>query len=167
MQMKISNGAMVEWYWQGKTEVVGEKHYTAWVVDGWMSMEQWWNDTDKGKLKYWEKNIIQLPCRCMAETCSSIRVYRWCSVLTILTVQWDPIKHSNLQCCNSYSIFSHYVQLLPNDGPFRPKHVARTFLIHKINIISCYWRCLSSIIIIIITIVIIITVIKTVWIRIT
>ena len=23
-------GAMVEWYWQGKTEVLGEKHYTAW-----------------------------------------------------------------------------------------------------------------------------------------
>ena len=41
-------GAMVEWYWQGKTEVLGEKHYTAWVVDGWMSMEQRWNDTDRG-----------------------------------------------------------------------------------------------------------------------
>jgi len=51
--------AMEEWYWQGKTEVLGENHYTVWVVDGWMSMEQWWNDTDKGKLKYWEKNIIQ------------------------------------------------------------------------------------------------------------
>jgi len=24
-----------------------------------MDMEQWWNDTDRGKLKYWEKNIIQ------------------------------------------------------------------------------------------------------------
>jgi len=24
-----------------------------------MSKEQWWNDTDRGKLKYWEKNIIQ------------------------------------------------------------------------------------------------------------
>ena len=41
-------GAMVEWYWQGKTEVLGEKHYTAWVVDGWMSVEQWWNDSDRG-----------------------------------------------------------------------------------------------------------------------
>jgi len=29
-------GAMVEWYWQGKTEVLGEKHYTAWVVDEWV-----------------------------------------------------------------------------------------------------------------------------------
>ena len=52
-------GAIVEWYWQVKTEVLGEKHYTAGVVDGWMSMEQWWNETYKGKLKYWEKNIIQ------------------------------------------------------------------------------------------------------------
>ena len=34
-------GAMVEWYWQGKTEVLGEKYYTFWVVDGWMSIEQW------------------------------------------------------------------------------------------------------------------------------
>ena len=24
-----------------------------------MSVEQWWNDTDRGKLKYWEKNIVQ------------------------------------------------------------------------------------------------------------
>jgi hypothetical protein len=43
----------------GETELLGEKHYTAWVVDGWMSMEQWWNDTDRGKLEYWEKNIIE------------------------------------------------------------------------------------------------------------
>ena len=43
----------------GETEVLGEKKYTVWVVDGWMSMELWWNDTDKRKLKYWEKNIIQ------------------------------------------------------------------------------------------------------------
>jgi len=35
--------------------VLGEKHYTAWVVDERMNMEQWWNDTDRGKLKCWEK----------------------------------------------------------------------------------------------------------------
>ena len=52
-------GAMVEWYSQGKTEVLGEKHYTAPVIDGWMSMKEWWKDPDRGKLKYWEKNIIQ------------------------------------------------------------------------------------------------------------
>jgi len=52
-------GAMVEWYWLGKTEVLGENHYTVWVVDGWMSMEQWWNGTDWGKLKYREKTLSQ------------------------------------------------------------------------------------------------------------
>ena len=52
-------GATEEWYWQGKTEVLGEKHYTAWVVDGWMSMEQWWNDSDRGKLKYLDDNLSQ------------------------------------------------------------------------------------------------------------
>jgi len=25
-------GALVEWYWQGKTEVLREKYYIAWVV---------------------------------------------------------------------------------------------------------------------------------------
>jgi len=24
-----------------------------------MSIEQWWNDIDSGKLRYWEKNFIQ------------------------------------------------------------------------------------------------------------
>ena len=43
----------------GETEVLGEKHYIVWVVDGWMSMEQCWNGIERGKLKYWEKNIIQ------------------------------------------------------------------------------------------------------------
>jgi hypothetical protein len=36
------------------------KDYTACVVDEWMSMEQWWNDTDRGKLKYSQTN----PFRC-------------------------------------------------------------------------------------------------------
>ena len=32
----------------GKTEALGEKDYTSWVVDECMSMERWWNDTDRG-----------------------------------------------------------------------------------------------------------------------
>ena len=32
----------------GETVVLGEKHFIAWVVDGWMDMEQWWNGTDRG-----------------------------------------------------------------------------------------------------------------------
>jgi hypothetical protein len=27
-------------------------------VDGWLSVEQWWNDTD-GKTENWDKNVIQ------------------------------------------------------------------------------------------------------------
>jgi len=51
-------GAMVEWYWEGKTEVLGEKHYIVRVVGEWMGMERWWNGTEREKLKYWERNII-------------------------------------------------------------------------------------------------------------
>ena len=43
----------------GETEVLGEKHYKMWVVDGWMIMEQWWNGTDRGKLMCWERNLFQ------------------------------------------------------------------------------------------------------------
>jgi hypothetical protein len=46
---------MNEWVWSiagmiltGETEVLGEKHYTASVVDARMSVEHWWNDTDRG-----------------------------------------------------------------------------------------------------------------------
>jgi hypothetical protein len=72
-----------------ETEVLGVKHYTTSVVGEWISMEHWWNDTAignwsagkkilysvggkwmneygalvewywQGKLKYWEKNIMQ------------------------------------------------------------------------------------------------------------
>jgi hypothetical protein len=31
----------------GEIEVLGEKRYIAFVVDEWMSMEQWWNDNEK------------------------------------------------------------------------------------------------------------------------
>ena len=41
-----------------KKKVLGEKHYIVWVVGERMGMEHWWNDTDRGKLKYWERNII-------------------------------------------------------------------------------------------------------------
>jgi len=29
------------------------------TMDYMMGMAQWWNETDRGKLKCWEKNIIQ------------------------------------------------------------------------------------------------------------
>ena len=33
---------------KAETEVMGEKYYTDCVVHGWMSMVQWWKDTDSG-----------------------------------------------------------------------------------------------------------------------
>jgi hypothetical protein len=36
----------VERWWNDRgrrTEVMGEKHYIAWVVGEWMGMEHWWN----------------------------------------------------------------------------------------------------------------------------
>jgi hypothetical protein len=36
----------------GKTKVLGEKHYTALVINVWMSMEHWWNDTEVLGEKY-------------------------------------------------------------------------------------------------------------------
>jgi hypothetical protein len=32
-----------------------------------MNMEYWWNDTDKGKPKYWEINLFQ--CHCAYHSC--------------------------------------------------------------------------------------------------
>jgi hypothetical protein len=57
---------MNEWVWSiggmvltGETEVLGEKHYTASVLDEWMSMERWWTDTETGNPKYSERNLSQ------------------------------------------------------------------------------------------------------------
>ena len=69
-------GAMVEEYWQGKTEVMGEKYYAVWVVDRWMCVEQWWNDTDRGKLKYWEKTLYSVGGRWMDEFGAMVEWYR-------------------------------------------------------------------------------------------
>jgi hypothetical protein len=78
---------------------MGEKNYTVWVMngcmwsnggiiltgeklnpgrktlyfvgDGWMSVEQWWNDTNRGKLKYWEKSLYSVCDRRM-DACGEI-----------------------------------------------------------------------------------------------
>jgi hypothetical protein len=40
-------------------DVFNSKYFIASVMDSEMGVQQWWNDTDRGKLKYWERNIIQ------------------------------------------------------------------------------------------------------------
>jgi len=41
-----------------------------------MNMQQWWNDTDRGKLKYWEKNIIKVGGRWMDEYGAMVEWYQ-------------------------------------------------------------------------------------------
>jgi hypothetical protein len=60
-------GALVEWCWQEKIEVLGEKHYTVLVVDVWMSMEHWWNDTDRGNWSTGRESLYSVGGRCMNE----------------------------------------------------------------------------------------------------
>jgi len=47
---------------KGENGVLGEKH-TAWVVDEWMSMEQWWNDTDREKWSIGRKTLYSVGGR--------------------------------------------------------------------------------------------------------
>ena len=65
---------MNEWVWSiggmiltGETEVLGEKHYTASVVDEWMSVEHWWNDTDRRNLSTGRKTLYSVDDRRMNE----------------------------------------------------------------------------------------------------
>jgi len=51
----------------GETEVQGEKYYTAWVVNGWMSVGQWWNDTDRENYSTGRKILYSEGVRWMNE----------------------------------------------------------------------------------------------------
>ena len=111
-------GALVEWCWQGKLKCWEEKRYTSWVVDELMIMERWWNDTGRGnwsagrktfysvcgrwmneygalvdwywqgKLKYWEKNIIQRWWQ--------MNEWVWCIGGTILTGETEVLGEKAL-----------------------------------------------------------------------
>jgi len=45
----------------GETEVLGEKHYTVWVVDGWMSVEQWWKMVLTGETEVLGEKPVLYP----------------------------------------------------------------------------------------------------------
>ena len=73
---------MNEWVWSiggmiltGETEVLGENPYTASVVREWMGMEHWWNDTDRGKLKYLEKTLYNVGGSWMNEYGAFVKWY--------------------------------------------------------------------------------------------
>jgi hypothetical protein len=99
---------MYEWVWSiggmiltGETEVLGEKHCTALVVDGWMSMEHWWNDTDRRSEEHTSE--IQSPYRISfydLVCCLGCYVVWWYSVVlgekhyTALVVDvWMSMEH--------------------------------------------------------------------------
>ena len=74
---------MNEWVWSiggmiltGETEVLGEKHYTVWVVDQWMSVEHWWNDTDRGNWSAGRKTLYSVGGRWMNE-CGALVEWYW------------------------------------------------------------------------------------------
>jgi len=48
-----------------------------------MSREQWWNDTGRGKLKYWENNFIQ--CLCVQGKNMSTEVEGWTFIQDIVS----------------------------------------------------------------------------------
>ena len=65
---------MNEWVWSiggmiltGETEVLGGKHYTTLVVDEWMLIEHWWNDTDRGNWITGRKTLYSVGGRWMNE----------------------------------------------------------------------------------------------------
>jgi len=93
-------GAMVEWYWQGKTEVLGEKHNTVWVVDGWMNIEQWWNDTDRENWSTGRKTLYSVGGRWMNEYGAMVECY-WQGKL----MYWEK----NLSHCHFVHHISHKV----------------------------------------------------------
>jgi len=74
---------MNEWVWSiggmiltRETEVLGEKHYTVCVVDEWMSMEHWWNDTDRGNWSVGRKTLYSVCGRWMNEYGALVEWYR-------------------------------------------------------------------------------------------
>jgi len=53
----------MEVWWKilrGESKVVREKPFSVWVLVELMCMEKWWIETDRGKLKNWEKKIIHI-----------------------------------------------------------------------------------------------------------
>jgi hypothetical protein len=82
---------MVEWYWQRKTEVLGEKCYRMCLIYGWMSMGQWWYLPDMGKLKHWEQNTLQQWWKLVER--------RWCKVVEYWWGKTEIVRKWHLSVC--------------------------------------------------------------------
>ena len=98
---------MNEWVWsigglilKGETGVPGENHFTAWVVDEWMSMELWWNDTDRGNWSSRRKSLYSVGGRWMNEYGALVEWY-WQGKLEYLE---KIISH----CCFVHGVYSFF-----------------------------------------------------------
>ena len=92
---------MNEWVWSiggmiltGENEILGEKHYTASVVGTWMSMEHWWNDTDRGKCNTGRKTLYSVGGRWMNEYGALVEWY-WQSKAEELLEHPVPVPNSS------------------------------------------------------------------------
>jgi hypothetical protein len=64
-------------------DTVNWHYYTASVTDEWMSMEHWWNDTDWGKLEYWEYSSLMMATAIQPASRQKNWAWRWVSVIVL------------------------------------------------------------------------------------
>jgi hypothetical protein len=106
--------ALVEWYWQGKTEVLGEEHYTGLVVDVWISVVHWWNDNDRGN---WSTGRKLRPTATLStrEPTSIIEVRIWvCALRRWRTAAWImPWPTSYITHFSLYAVHSKRNEVHP------------------------------------------------------
>ena len=98
---------MNEWFWsiggmilKKEAEVLGEEHYTASVVDEWMNMEHWWNDTERGSWSTGRKALYSISGRRMNEYWTLVEWYwqgklkYWEKKFTASVVdEWMSMEH--------------------------------------------------------------------------
>jgi hypothetical protein len=111
-----SNGGLIL---TGETEVLGEKHYTVWVVDGWMSMEQWWNGTDRGNWSTGRK------------TCPNATLF----TINLKTVSWNRTRTSAVRCRRltacTISLPHFSVSIFSTTVPVTSYLIVNTLLLHS------------------------------------
>jgi hypothetical protein len=123
----------------GETEVLGEKHYTVWVVDGWMSMEQWWNDTDRGNWSIGRKTLYSVGGRWMDEYGAMVEWY-WQGKLKY----WEREKYMS-PCLAPSTLPSRSQQSPVSISPLlilvtSPSHL---ILLHSISLMTSGQHCKS------------------------
>jgi hypothetical protein len=113
---------MNEWVWSiggmiltGKTEVLREKLYTASMVGEWMSMEHWWNGTDRGNWSTGRKTLYSVGGRWMNEYGALVEWY-WQGKLEY----WER-NPSQCHFVHHKSYILHIYISMPQQPPMGPQ----------------------------------------------